>query len=365
MKLRSALLAATVMGAPIAAMAQPVTGLYVGAGAGYNYQTDTDVTALSFGTTQATRGTLQSNGGWVGVGSVGFGLGNGLRIEGEVDYRNNHSRIKGSRTFPAGNVVGGGGDVQSYGGMVNALFDLDAGLGFAFPYVGVGVGYDRVGFNRGTAYTGAGNQLNLTTNTKGSLAAQGILGVAIPIAGVPGLSLTAEYRFHDDIDSNGYRGRVPVPGGTLAGREKIDSLQDHAALIGFRYALNAAVPPPIGPIVAPPASPAARTYLVFFDWDRSDLTARARQIVADAARNSSAVQATRIQVSGHADRSGTPQYNQGLSLRRAETVAAELVRDGVPRNAISIQAFGDTRPLVPTAAGVREPQNRRVEIVLQ
>jgi outer membrane protein OmpA-like peptidoglycan-associated protein len=367
MKLRSALLAATVMGAPIAAMAQPVTGLYVGAGAGFNYQTETKVKALSFGTIQAHGGNLASSGGFVGVGSVGYGLGNGLRVEVEGDYRNDHSHLRGAYTVPAGVKVGGGGDVQSYGVMVNALFDFDPGLGFVFPYVGVGVGYDFVGINKGTAFTALGRTLDLTDNTKGSLAAQAILGAAVPIAAIPGLSLTLEYRFHDDTDSEGFRGKVPVVGGTLAGREKIGSLQDHAALIGFRYAFNAAPPPPP---MAPPVVPViqgaiARTYLVFFDWDRSDLTARARQIVADAAKNSTAVQSTKIQVSGHADRSGTPQYNQGLSLRRAETVAAELVRDGVPRAAISIQAFGDTRPLVPTAAGVREPQNRRVEIVLQ
>jgi len=54
---------------------------------------------------------------------------------------------------------------------------------------------------------------------------------------------------------------------------------------------------------------------------------------------------------------------QGLSERRARTVAAELVRDGVPQNAISMHAYGDTKLLVPTGPGVREPQNRRVEIV--
>ena len=126
--------------------------------------------------------------------------------------------------------------------------------------------------------------------------------------------------------------------------------------------------PPLPPATTPgpsPAQTAARTYLVFFDWDRADLTDRARQIVSEAAQASTRVQYTRIEVQGNADRSGTPAYNQRLSLRRAQTVAAELVRDGVPRTAIDIQAFGDTRPLVPTAAGVREPQNRRVAIILR
>ena len=123
-------------------------------------------------------------------------------------------------------------------------------------------------------------------------------------------------------------------------------------------------PAPV-PIARPPAPEVARTYLVFFDWDRADLTARARQIVAEAARASQSTQTTRIEVSGHTDSSGTPRYNQALSLRRANAVAAELVRDGVPRGAISVQGFGESRPLVATADGVREPQNRRVEIVLR
>ena len=111
-----------------------------------------------------------------------------------------------------------------------------------------------------------------------------------------------------------------------------------------------------------PAAP--RTYLVFFDFDRADLTDRARQIIGEAATNSR-TGTTRIEVSGHADRSGTPQYNQRLSERRAAAVAAELERRGIARSAMTIQAFGESRPLVPTADGVREPQNRRVEIVLR
>ena len=136
--------------------------------------------------------------------------------------------------------------------------------------------------------------------------------------------------------------------------------------VGLRYALFQPPPPP-APVVAPAVqAPApARTYLVFFDWDRADLTARAREIIAEAASNAGRVQATRIEVAGHADRSGTPAYNQRLSQRRADAVAAELVARGISRNDIAITAYGESRPLVPTADGVREPQNRRVEIVLR
>jgi OOP family OmpA-OmpF porin len=69
-------------------------------------------------------------------------------------------------------------------------------------------------------------------------------------------------------------------------------------------------------------------------------------------------------VNGYTDTSGTPQYNQGLSLRRGQAVAAELVKDGVPKAAIAIQGFGETHLLVSTGPGVRGPQNRRVEIIV-
>jgi iron complex outermembrane receptor protein len=128
-------------------------------------------------------------------------------------------------------------------------------------------------------------------------------------------------------------------------------------------------PPPAPPeaVVPPPPVAAApvRTYLVFFDWDRADLTDRAKQIVASAAQASTHVQTTRIEVDGYTDLSGTVPYNQRLSVRRAQTVQNELVRDGVPANEIAIHGYGESNPLVPTAPGVREPQNRRVEIILK
>jgi iron complex outermembrane receptor protein len=135
------------------------------------------------------------------------------------------------------------------------------------------------------------------------------------------------------------------------------------------YSWGATPPaPPAMPVPPPPAAPApipARTYLVFFDWDRADLTERAKQIVASAAEASTHVQTTQIEVNGYTDLSGTPAYNQKLSVRRAMTVKAELVHDGVAAGEIDIHGFGETHPLVPTAKGVREPQNRRVEIILK
>ena len=104
---------------------------------------------------------------------------------------------------------------------------------------------------------------------------------------------------------------------------------------------------------------------MFFDWDKASLTDRARSIVKEAADNSTRVQITRIEVNGYTDTSGKSEYNQELSVRRAKAVASELVRDGVPQNVIAVQGFGDTHLLVSTGPGVREPQNRRVEIIIR
>lgn len=127
-----------------------------------------------------------------------------------------------------------------------------------------------------------------------------------------------------------------------------------------------------GPVGSPAASPAVvpapapvRTYLVFFDCDRADLTSRAHGVIAEAAAASTRVRRTRIQVSGRTDTSGTPRYNYTLSVCRAEAVAGELVRNGVPRSLITIRGFAESDLLASTGPGVREPQNRRVAIILR
>jgi len=74
---------------------------------------------------------------------------------------------------------------------------------------------------------------------------------------------------------------------------------------------------------------------------------------------------TRIAVTGHTDTSGAPAYNMALSLRRANAVKDALVREGIAAAAIAVTGRGETQLLVQTGDNVREPQNRRVEIVLQ
>ena len=103
-------------------------------------------------------------------------------------------------------------------------------------------------------------------------------------------------------------------------------------------------------------------YIVFFDWDKSDITAEASTILDSAVSAYGSCARVPVMIAGYADRSGSPGYNQGLSDRRATNVRGYMTSHGVSDGAITTQGFGETNNRVPTADGVRELQNRRVEI---
>jgi outer membrane protein OmpA-like peptidoglycan-associated protein len=126
-------------------------------------------------------------------------------------------------------------------------------------------------------------------------------------------------------------------------------------------------PPAYGP--APAAAPAplasqGRDFRVFFEFDKANLTRDGERVVREAAETYRRTGAARVEVTGYTDLSGTPQYDEGLSKQRADAVRAALVAQGVPARSINESWRGKQSPLVRTADGVREAQNRRVDIVL-
>jgi outer membrane protein OmpA-like peptidoglycan-associated protein len=362
MKSKTALLASGILFTPLAALAQPITGPYVSLGVGPNYfqgQNVKSVTIPALGLSASNLGSTSSNIDIGAGGALGWGFGNGFRVEVQGDY------LHGTFT----RTQGASADQEAYGGFANALYDFDltpAGLPELTPYLGVGIGYQESSIN-GTIPV-FGYYPKLTTSGSGDFAVQGIAGIAFNISDVPGLSITAEYHFVAIPQNLNYNASLAYAGLETPVRFKTDGLYSHTGLLGLRYALWQPAPPPPPPPAAappPPAPEAARTYLVFFDWDRADLTERARQIVAEAATASTHVATTKIEVNGYTDLSGTAAYNLKLSVRRAKSVEAELIKDGVAANEIAIHGYGESDPLVPTAKGVREPQNRRVEIILK
>ncbi len=132
--------------------------------------------------------------------------------------------------------------------------------------------------------------------------------------------------------------------------------------------VQAAAPAPLPPQIvaeAPPAPPPAiRRFVVFFDFDKSDLSVEAEDVVAAAVTAAKETGMVRVVITGHTDTVGSQRYNQALSERRAGAVKTELVRLGLDAREINAVGANFSEPLVATGPGVREPQNRRAVIDL-
>jgi OOP family OmpA-OmpF porin len=365
MTFRRAIFAATILATPglsaSAVQAQPITGLYVGGGTGFNWQDTQRYTRLPQ-VESLPEAKVGYGGNLAGDAKLGYGLGNGLRFEVEGVYL--HDSLGKAKFY--GSSSHGSGTENSYATFVNALYDIDFGSPTVTPYLGAGVGYlwqslSDVGLNRsdlgGTSLEG----------TAGSFAFQGIAGLAVPVASLPGLAFTAEYHFIGTVGSTKFDSSTSLYGFEEDGRARLSPTYDHVGLIGLRYAFDTAAPVrplPAEPVMPPVVQP-ARTYVAFFGWDTDSLAPRAKDVIAEAAANSTHAQFTQIDVNGYTDTSGLRAYNQSLSIRRAKSVEAQLIADGVSSKAISIAGYGETHLLVPTGPDVREPQNRRVEILIK
>lgn len=105
-----------------------------------------------------------------------------------------------------------------------------------------------------------------------------------------------------------------------------------------------------------------RNWVVYFDFDKSDLSSAALATISEAAAYAASGSNALVVVEGHTDRAGPSDYNDGLAANRAEAVAERLREIGVPKNDVAVSSFGEELPAVATPDGVAEPLNRRVEI---
>jgi iron complex outermembrane receptor protein len=195
-----------------------------------------------------------------------------------------------------------------------------------------------------------------------------LLDIKIDWTNVMGYPVDAGFFMKNALDTLYVQGAVPIY--TQLGFTSLSYNQPR--MFGFslkyRFSVNETEETPAAAYVPPPVvapAPAARSYMVFFDFNKSDLTPQAVTIVDQAAHNAGPAKVTKLEVTGHTDTVGSDAYNMRLSRRRAESVAAQLEKDGIPSSEIEIIAKGKRDLLVPTADGVREPQNRRVQIVYE
>jgi len=268
------------------------------------------------------------------------------RFEEEYSYRQNNARSLTGGSFTL-NAISGDRHTNSI--MTNVLYDFTVGFPIT-PHLGFGIG--AVNIFDGLKVAGIGQLFN---NSTWQFGYQGIAGIRYNLD--PTLTLDLDYRYLGTTQPT-----FAIPNTNLRYRSGYHTNNFVASLI-YRFAPPQPPPPiPVAAPAAPPPAP-AQVYLVFFDWDRADITPAGMEIVRQAANGYKAGGSVRIQVTGYTDLSGSPGYNQRLSERRANNVANALAKLGVARSDMAVSGRGENDPRAPTAPGVREAQNRRVEIV--
>ncbi|MBF0356042.1 MAG: OmpA family protein [Alphaproteobacteria bacterium] len=358
MRFSTAILSAALLtGLSGAAQAQQAgSGLYTGLMGGYNILEDGSTSG------GAINGKAEYEGGFAVLGALGWDYGRysfgNLRSELELGYRRNGGdKVTGTATgVGTGNASG---DVQAVSLMLNGLYDLPINFPVR-PYVGAGLGGAWVDFDNIKTSTGT-----FLKDSEMQFAYQGIAGLGWEITNNWRANL--DYRYFATLDPSVKHGN-----GTGVDTE----YKNHTVMVGFAYKFAAPAPVPAAaaqpaaaqpaPVVAAqPAKPKEpKNFLVFFDFDKSEITPEAMKIIEQAVAYAKAGNMTRVELTGHADRSGSNKYNLALSMRRAKAVEAAMVKLGIAQNAIGVAGKGEEQPLVPTPDGVREPQNRRVEILL-
>ncbi len=331
---------------PTAAMAAS-EGFYVGGAGGMNWTRDAKLRDGGAGVDTK----LDFDSGWVGSLSAGYATALGIRAELEANYRWGND-VKGDNDA-AGTWDG---KARSLGFMGNVLYDFNTGTAFT-PYIGVGAGIARVTQKLNFTPTGAASSLRYASDDDWVFAYQGIAGVAYNVTN--NLAITADYRYFATQDP-----KFKTAFATSAESQ----YRNHSVMVGLRYSFGAPAVTPAA-AAAPPAAPVAQQpqteYLVFFDWDKANITPVSDKIIGDAAAAAGQMRAVGIHVIGHTDTSGQPAYNQKLSVRRADAVKRALIAKGVPAGQISIEGKGETSPLVQTANNVREPSNRRAQVLIR
>jgi outer membrane protein OmpA-like peptidoglycan-associated protein len=361
MRISSAVIAAGLLAGLCTAASAQTDGLYVGAEAGVNF-----VPKLKFDAYSANSWAQKQDPGYAIAGQVGYGFGN-IRLEGEFGWRQNDL----SKFTNALGEQSTDGNISGLSVMGNVYYDFVNSSKFT-PYIGAGFG----GINVATNNIKAGG-VQVSDDSNFVPAYQGIAGVAYSVNDQ--LSIKADYHYLRTLNDANLGVSDSYGGGYAQG-----PYQSHSVMVGFTWkfgsapvqqvaqAVAAPTPPPPAPAPAPApapkpvqAAPIPKNFMIFFDFDKSELTPEAKSILTQAADAAKKQNSSGIDLTGYTDTVGSAPYNQKLSERRAEAAKKFLVSIGVPANQIQTAGKGKTDLLVPTKDGVREAQNRRVQIVLQ
>ncbi len=300
--------------------------------------------------------TLALDVGWAALASVGYAYDNGWRFEVEGGYRHNDF----DRQIPAvGPAVVVSGDLAEYTLMANVLYDFPSASGVTFSLGGgVGADYARLDANSLLAPVAA------IQDDRVSLAFQAIAGMSVQMTSWLDLVLNYRYLYVTDFQFSEPDSVVPANTNHL----DTDDLQKHTVTLGFRFgahksqAAPAAATRPSAP--PPPPPPIARQFVIYFAFNKCNVTAEADMVLSEAAASARQLGSVSVKIVGQTDTVGSQRANQKLSECRAGAARSNLVSKGVPSDSIMAIGTGETRLFVQTGDNVKEPQNRRATIDL-
>jgi OmpA-OmpF porin, OOP family len=341
---KSFLMLTTALAVTMAGSAQAGTGWYVGLSGGANWVEDAAPFGVNPGPAPIGANTeFEFDTGWMVTGAIGYKWASNWRAELELGYRANDGDV----TVAGVTVPGSGFEFNQFTQFLNVLYDHSIADKWNLS-VGVGVGGSLVEFQPDVP---GGTDWDDDYVLAGQLIAQ--LGYEVSSR----LDLYVDYRY-TLIDEPEF---VSTPLGASLGFNP----DQHSVMVGLRYDLS----PDAAPVTyVPPPQPqnpvAPKQFIVFFGFNKANLTSDAQRVVAEAAVAAKQSGSASILVTGHTDTVGSSRYNDRLSMRRANAVKDELVRQGIGAGQISAMGKGETELLVQTGDNVKEPQNRRATIDL-
>jgi len=351
MKIRNVLLGAAasllVAGTASADYISP-TGWYMSLGAGINWLPDNDINEFTASGSAQTTNEFSWESGYIVAGAVGFDFGRNWRAEFEVAYRDND--VDAFFSDGTGPYTASGADLWQLSQMFNVLYDFDLGGNFSAA-VGAGVGGNLVVFNPGCSGNFEDDNCNQETDDY-VFAGQLIAQAAYQFSNRWHAVLDYRYMIMDDAEVINPQDQE---------RWNIEA-SNHSLMLGLRFDLQRDGAMPDRPRET---GGAPKQFIVFFGFNKSNLTAEAARVVTEAAEAAKKHGSASISVVGHTDTVGSNEYNMRLSMRRSQAVKDGLMANGITADMITTGGRGEAELMVQTGDSVKEPQNRRATIDLK
>jgi outer membrane protein OmpA-like peptidoglycan-associated protein len=345
-------------------------GWYIGIEAGANWIGDTDyrfndsgyddksLVSLDMGYGYGNLGSMDFDTGWAALGTIGYGFEKNWRVEFEVGYRSNdvdayfagkpsYIALEEQISLPMYNTRNGEFDEWTF--MVNVIYDVPLTDKLDLN-IGVGAGADFADFDDSSS----------VNDDDWNFAYQGIVGLSYALS--DRLDMTLTYRYLN-VDSPSFSATTRYGTETYA----LEDVEKHSLTVGLRWDLHEDEAPIVAPPPVLPPQPSAEPeqFVIFFGFNKCNITAEADAVLSEAASAAKTTGAASILIVGHTDTVGSNSYNQKLSDCRASAAKSGLVSKGINEGQISASGRGETELLVKTGDNVKEPQNRRATIDLQ